>query len=100
MDLKNIMMKKKNVIIIFFIVVMIVGFFVFQKMTQSKQDEKVYDLQQIGDASIDPENQEMDNVEGETVEGETLIEETGKSLGIDVSKWQGKIIISILRLSE
>ena len=67
MDLKNIMMKKKNVIIIFFIVVMIVGFFVFQKMTQSKQDEKVYDLQQIGDASIDPENQEMDNVEGETV---------------------------------
>ncbi len=91
MDLKNIMMKKKNVIIIFFIVVMIVGFFVFQKMTQSKQDEKVYDLQQIGDASIDPENQEMDNVEGEIVEGETLIEETGKSLGIDVSKWQGKI---------
>ena len=60
-------------------------------MTQSKQDEKVYDLQQIGDASIDPENQEMGNVEGETVEGETLIEETGKSLGIDISKWQGKI---------
>lgn len=91
MDLKNIMMKKKKVIIISFIVVMIIGFFVFHKMTQSKQDEKIYDLQQIGDASIDPENREMDETEGKIVEGETLIDEKGKSNGIDVSKWQGKI---------
>lgn len=83
------MLNKKYIIVIIVIVLSIIGFVLFHNTT--KKEDKTFDINQLGDASVDPESQEMGNVEGETVEGETLIEETGKSLGIDVSKWQGKI---------
>lgn len=82
-------LNKKYIIVIIVIVLSIIGFVLFHNAT--KTEDKTYDINQLGDASVDPENQEIDSDEGETVQGETLVKETGKSLGIDVSKWQGKI---------
>lgn len=53
--------------------------------------KEVYDTNLIGDASIDPENVETEEEEGTIVEVEELTVENGRSNGIDVSKWQGKI---------
>lgn len=56
-----------------------------------KVDNTVYDTNLVGDASIDPENVESEEEEGTVVDVEELAVERGKSNGIDVSKWQGKI---------
>lgn len=51
-----------------------------------------FDTTQTGDATIDPENTELiEEEEGIDVKVEDLTEESGRSNGIDVSKWQGKI---------
>ncbi|MBQ2987096.1 MAG: SH3 domain-containing protein [Tyzzerella sp.] len=56
--------------------------------THSKE---VYDTNLTGDATVDPENVEAEEEEGTNVDAEELTEESGRSNGIDVSKWQGKI---------
>ncbi len=45
----------------------------------------------FGDGELDPENDEIIEENGSDVKAEALTEETGRSNGIDVSKWQGKI---------
>lgn len=56
-----------------------------------KQTEKKYDTTIIGDAEDDPENIEIREEEGQELVANELEKERGKSNGIDVSKWQGKI---------
>ena len=68
----------------------------------SKEDESeplVLDTTLIGDPSVDPQNMEEQENEvsdktdesEDHVERENKVVETGRSHGIDVSKWQGKI---------
>lgn len=70
--------------------------------TVSKEDESeplVLDTTLIGDPSVDPQNMEEQENEvsdktdesEDHVERENKVVETGRSHGIDVSKWQGKI---------
>ena len=56
-----------------------------------KAENTVYDTNLTGDATVDPENVEVEEEEGTNVDAEELTEENGRSNGIDVSKWQGKI---------
>ena len=66
-----------------------------EKKTSSKKedvkDKVVYDTTITGDAEQDPENVETEEEEGTNVDAQDLSEESGRSNGIDVSKWQGKI---------
>ena len=55
------------------------------------EGNKEYNTNLTGDASLDPENVETEEEEGTVVEVEELTVESGRSNGIDVSKWQGKI---------
>ncbi len=55
------------------------------------EENTVYDTNLTGDATVDPENVELEEEEGTVVEVEELTAESGRSNGIDVSKWQGKI---------
>lgn len=87
--------NKKHILIIVGIIVtmLIIGIVVFKMVSQpedNNQSQEEYNINQVGDASVDPENIETEE-EGTQVQSESLIEETGKSNGIDVSKWQGKI---------
>lgn len=50
-----------------------------------------FDTTLTGNAELDPENEELHDEEGTDVKAEDLPIERGKSNGIDVSKWQGKI---------
>ena len=60
--------------------------------TQDDAGEKiVLDTTLTGDATVDPENVDVEEAEGTNVDAEELTEESGRSNGIDVSKWQGKI---------
>ena len=65
------------------------------KKTSSEKEEAkdnvVYDTTITGDAEQDPENVETEEEEGTNVDAQDLSEESGRSNGIDVSKWQGKI---------
>ena len=91
--------KKYIVIAVIGIVLMIViaGLLIFNHSSQSDEQENENLVQEnidtttLGDASIDPENTEINEEEGTSVKSDTLSEEKGKSNGIDVSKWQGKI---------
>lgn len=60
----------------------------------SDEDEKVkdesFDTSLVGDATVDPENID-ETEEGKTLDANKLNVNQGKSNGIDVSKWQGKI---------
>lgn len=58
---------------------------------QTEEEQIVYDTNVIGEAEQDPENVETEEEEGADVDAQSLSEERGKSNGIDVSKWQGKI---------
>lgn len=58
---------------------------------KKNQDKVIYDIQATGDAEQDPENVETDEEEGSVVDVQDLSEEKGRSNGIDISKWQGKI---------
>ncbi len=50
-----------------------------------------FDTSVVGDGGEDPENTEPDSEEGSEVDATDVKGESGRSLGIDVSKWQGKI---------
>lgn len=59
---------------------------------QGDTEEKiVLDTDLTGDATVDPENVDALEEEGTNVDAEELSAESGRSNGIDVSKWQGKI---------
>lgn len=58
---------------------------------EEAKDKVVYDTTITGDAEQDPENVETGEEEGTDVDAQDLSEESGRSNGIDVSKWQGKI---------
>ncbi len=65
-----------------------------KKTSSGKENEKdkvVYDTNVTGDAEQDPENVETEEEDGASVDARDLAEERGRSNGIDVSKWQGKI---------
>ena len=65
-----------------------------KKATSEEGDNKekvVYDTSTTGDAEQDPENVETEEEDGTDVDARELSEERGRSNGIDVSKWQGKI---------
>lgn len=55
------------------------------------KDKVVYNTSILGDAEQDPENVETEEEDGADVDAQNLSEERGRSNGIDVSKWQGKI---------
>lgn len=59
--------------------------------SEEEQDKVVYDTSITGDAEQDPENVETEEEDGADVDVQDLSEERGRSNGIDVSKWQGKI---------
>jgi len=59
--------------------------------SEGEQDKVVYDTSITGDAEQDPENVETEEEDGADVDAQDLSEERGRSNGIDVSKWQGKI---------
>ena len=58
---------------------------------ENTKDKVVYDTTLTGDAEQDPENVETEEEDGTDVDAQDLSEEKGRSNGIDVSKWQGKI---------
>lgn len=58
---------------------------------ENEKDKVVYDTDITGDAEQDPENVETEEEDGKSVDARDLAEERGRSNGIDVSKWQGKI---------
>lgn len=67
-----------------------------KKTSAGKEEAKdknqvVYDTTITGDAEQDPENVETEEEDGADVDAQDLSEESGRSNGIDVSKWQGKI---------
>lgn len=65
-------------------------FFLLPHHETKDNDEKQIDTTLVGDASIDPEN--VDEMEaGQSIQANQLNMVQGKSNGIDVSKWQGKI---------
>lgn len=82
-------------IIGFLIVILVVGaiFFIKGKQSNKKTEENIkeIDTSTVGDASIDPENIDDFNDNGANVNAQTLVGVKGRSNGIDVSKWQGKI---------
>lgn len=92
-------LDKKKIIMIIIVIAIIVGAGIGLFIRFSSYDKKVEEetvVQEIdtsitGDASIDPENEEIKEETGESVDSNDLKEEQGKSNGIDVSKWQGKI---------
>lgn len=76
------------------IVITLIATNVGKRKTSSEKNEKedvVYNTTLIGDAEQDPENVETEEEEGTSVDARDLAEERGRSNGIDVSKWQGKI---------
>ena len=58
---------------------------------EKAKDKVIYDTTITGDAEQDPENVETEEEDGTNVDAQDLLEERGRSNGIDVSKWQGKI---------
>ncbi len=61
------------------------------KQESGKKQKVVYDTTLIGDDEHDPENVESEEGIGTDVDASGLYIKKGKSHGIDVSKWQGKI---------
>lgn len=55
------------------------------------KDTALIELDKFGEGQVDPENDEIAEEDGVNVKAEELKLESGKSNGIDVSKWQGKI---------
>lgn len=55
------------------------------------KNKVIYDTTITGDAEQDPENVETEEKDGVDVNAQDLATEGGRSNGIDVSKWQGKI---------
>lgn len=72
------------------IVICISLFFLFSNNDEKSSEDKTYDTTLLGDAEEDPENVD-DKEEGTEIDAHQLNVKQGKSNGIDVSKWQGKI---------
>ena len=84
--------KKRNnkpLIFIVLLIVVIVGI-LFLKLNNNKPELENIDTSMMGDASIDPENIDQD-IEGAIVDVEDVEVKDQQTLGIDISKWQGKI---------
>lgn len=62
-----------------------------KEKNKDKDTQPTYNLELTGDATVDPQNAELSEEEGATVEAQKLVPKEGRSNGIDVSKWQGKI---------
>ena len=62
-----------------------------EEQSSNQNHANEIDTTLTGDASLDPQNTELQEEEGADVQAEDLVVETGRSNGIDVSKWQGKI---------
>ena len=60
-------------------------------VTADTTAEPEFDTSVVGDGEEDPENTEPDLEEGSEVDAKDIHSEKGRSHGIDVSKWQGKI---------
>ncbi len=97
---KELGLNKKMVIIAAAVVVAVIAAIVLivvlatkdkNKEEASNKDQPIIDTTLTGDASLDPQNTDLQEEEGADVEAEDLVVETGRSNGIDVSKWQGKI---------
>ena len=79
-------------IIAIVIVIGVMSLFVLLKGNDKKSEiSTIFDTTLLGDASIDPENKEMTDEEGVNVKASDVSVEKGRSHGIDVSQWQGKI---------
>lgn len=90
--------RRKHILVLSAIAVLVVVAVVFIVLAIAPKKEKkdgvtqvVYDVTLTGDAEQDPENVESDKADGTAVDVQSLHEEKGRSNGIDVSKWQGKI---------
>ena len=85
--------NKKWVIISATIIIVLIGillFFLLNQKDEKTVENDTFDTSLIGDATVDPENiDEME--EGTSINAQQLNAVQGKSNGIDVSKWQGKI---------
>ena len=77
-------------LIIIFIIIIISLFFFLNNNDQKDNKNKTFDTSLVGEASVDPENFD-ETEEGTPIDADQLNGEQGKSNGIDVSKWQGKI---------
>ncbi len=93
----NSMNQKRKLLIISIIGIVAIAimiFFIFQsfqpKKTNHEEEANNIITNQVGDASVDPENMD-EKEEGKKIVSTELNIEQGKSNGIDVSKWQGKI---------
>lgn len=96
--------KKKTKIVIAIVAILIIGiitacavfWFTSKKDSLSKKQKNnggntVYDTTLLGDASLDPENLDLQKENGLVVTDADLKASENNSNGIDVSKWQGKI---------
>lgn len=79
------------------VLVTVLTLVLFSKSKKGKEQDKStveenieLDTNLLGDATVDPENVDAEE-EGTNVNVEELSAESGRSNGIDVSKWQGKI---------
>ena len=90
---KHILIAVAAVAVLVAIVLTIVFLMKANKEEQSSNQNHAnkIDTTQTGDASLDPQNAELQEEEGADVKAEDLVVETGRSNGVDVSKWQGKI---------
>lgn len=94
----NVNQKRKWIIIVGVVIVFVaVGIFFFYKSishedntSDKKDNSQIIETNQVGDASIDPENID-EQEEGTSINSSQLNVQQGKSNGIDISKWQGKI---------
>lgn len=85
--------NKKWIMISVAVVLVIVSislFFVFSNKADKKDPGQTINTSLVGDATIDPENVD-ETEEGKAINADQLNVVQGKSNGIDVSKWQGKI---------
>lgn len=84
---------KKWVIVSVGVAIVIIGislFFLLNQKDEKTDESETFDTSLVGDATVDPENvDEME--EGTSINAQQLNAVQGKSNGIDVSKWQGKI---------
>ena len=94
---KILMIAAIAIVAILVTVIAIIAVSANKKKTSAGKDEAkdkaqvVYDTTITGDAEQDPENVETEEEDGTDVDVQDLSEERGRSNGIDVSKWQGKI---------
>lgn len=65
-------------------------YFIFHHKVDETDDIHSFDTSLTGDAAVDPENVD-EKEEGTSINANQLNISQGKSNGIDVSKWQGKI---------